>query len=196
MAKSSAKPYGKLFTSTFSLSAFTFGGGFVIIPLMKKKFVDELHWIEETEMLDLAAIAQSCPGAVAVNAAILVGYRVAGLGGVAVAVLGTVLPPLLILSVISYCYEAFRANVVVSAVLKGMQAGIAAVIADVVLNMGDKIIKKREWLSVALMALAFVANFVLKINVMYIILVCGAIGAARVLWQRRRAQNAGKEGKP
>lgn len=79
--KTPAATYWKLFSSTFYLSAFTFGGGFVIIPLMKKKFVDNLHWIEEEEMLDLTAIAQSSPGAIAVNASILVGYRVAGWSG-------------------------------------------------------------------------------------------------------------------
>ena len=124
--------YRKLFTSTFYLSAFTFGGGYVIIPLMKKKFVDDLQWIEKDEMLNFAAIAQSSPGAVAVNAAILLGYRIAGIPGALVTILGTVLPPLLILSVISFFYAAFRDNAVVNAVLKGMQAGVTAVIADVV----------------------------------------------------------------
>ena len=71
--------YAKLFLSTFQLSACTFGGGFVIIPLMRKKFVEQLGWIDEQEMMDLTAIAQSSPGAIAVNAAILVGYRVAGI---------------------------------------------------------------------------------------------------------------------
>lgn len=71
-----------LFFSTLYLSAFTFGGGYVIVSLMKKKFVDEYHWIEEDEMLDLIAIAQSAPGAIAVNGAIVVGYKLAGLPGV------------------------------------------------------------------------------------------------------------------
>ena len=62
--------YAKMFASTFTLSMFTFGGGFVIVPLMKKKFVDELHWIDEEEMLDMVAIAQSSPGAIAVNGSI------------------------------------------------------------------------------------------------------------------------------
>ena len=65
----------KLFISTLYLSTFTFGGGYVIVTLMKKKFVDEYHWIEENEMLDLVAIAQSSPGAIAVNGAIVVGYK-------------------------------------------------------------------------------------------------------------------------
>ena len=68
----------KLFISTLYLSTFTFGGGYVIVTLMKKKFVDEYHWIEENEMLDLVAIAQSSPGAIAVNGAIVVCYKLAG----------------------------------------------------------------------------------------------------------------------
>jgi chromate transporter len=192
--KLTAKQYWKLFSTTFSLSAFTFGGGFVIIPLMKKRFVDELHWIEEEEMLNLAAIAQSAPGAVAVNAAILVGYRIGGLRGAVLTILGSILPPLLILSVITLFYEAFRSNHLVSAVLKGMQAGIAAVICDVVINMGSHVVKAKEWLSILLMVLAFVANFVLKINVMYIILVCAVIGVLRVLWNGRKAKGKKEAG--
>ena len=91
----------KLFLSTLYLSAFTFGGGYVIVTLMKDKFVDKYHWIEENEMLDLIAIAQSAPGAIAVNGAIVVGYKLAGLAGVLTAIFGTVLPPFLIISVIS-----------------------------------------------------------------------------------------------
>ena len=83
----------KLFLSTLYLSAFTFGGGYVIVTLMKDKFVDKYHWIEENEMLDLIAIAQSAPGAIAVNGAIVVGYKLAGIVGVLTAILGTVLPP-------------------------------------------------------------------------------------------------------
>lgn len=83
-----------LFFTTFYISSFTFGGGFVIVTFMKRKFVDELHWIDEKEMLDFTALAQSCPGAIAVNAAILVGCKVCGLVGMAVAVLGTILPPM------------------------------------------------------------------------------------------------------
>ena len=95
----------KIFISTLYLSAFTFGGGYVIVSLMKKKFVDEYHWIEENEMLDLVAIAQSAPGAIAVNGAIVVGYKLAGIAGVMTAILGTVIPPFLILSVLSVFYQ-------------------------------------------------------------------------------------------
>ena len=183
--------YRKLFVSTFYLSAFTFGGGYVIIPLMKKKFVDDLHWIEENEMLNLTAIAQASPGAVAINAAILLGYRVAGILGALITILGTILPPFITLSVISVFYIAFRNNIVVNAVLKGMQAGVTAVIADVVLNLGNNVLKEKDVVSVITMVGAFIATFFLKINVMYIILVCGCIGGLKTLFQIKRVQKDG-----
>lgn len=99
--------FWKLFLSTLYLSAFTFGGGYVIVTLMKDKFVDKYHWIEENEMLDLIAIAQSAPGAIAVNGAIVVGYKLAGLAGVLTAIFGTVLPPFLIISAISVFIRCF-----------------------------------------------------------------------------------------
>lgn len=177
--------YKKLFISTFSLSAFTFGGGYVIVPLMKSKFVDELHWLEEKEMLDFIAIAQSSPGAIAVNTSILLGYRIAGLPGALLSILGTVLPPLIILSVISLFYAAFKENPLVAAVLKGMNAGVAAVIADVVINMGSSIVKEKDITSIAVMIMAFIAAFFFKINVMYIILACAVIGALRIFLVKR-----------
>ncbi len=179
---------GRLFLSTFYISAFTFGGGFVIIPLMKKKFCDELHWLEEQEMLDMAAIAQSSPGAVAVNASVLTGFRIAGIPGALTAILGTVLPPLLVLSVVSLFYDAFRSNPVVAAVLKGMQAGIAAVIADVVFSLGGDVLRSRQPLSIFLMAGAFAAALLLPINVIWILLFCGAAGIARGLYALRRGK--------
>lgn len=102
---------GKLFFSMLYISSFTFGGGFVIATFMKKKFVDELHWIDEKEMLDITALAQSSPGAIAVNVAILVGWQVDGLLGMLLAVLGTIIPPMVTLSVISLFYAAFASNV-------------------------------------------------------------------------------------
>ena len=183
--------YMKLFSSTFYLSAFTFGGGYVIIPLMQKKFVDDLKWIDEDEMLNLTAIAQSSPGAVAVNASILLGYRVAGILGAFISILGTVLPPLIIISIISFFYTAFRENIVVNAVLKGMQAGVAAVIADVVLNLGGNVVKEKDLISAFVMISAFIATFFLKINVMYIILVCGCIGDGKIMLQERKNKKDG-----
>ncbi|NCC75611.1 MAG: chromate transporter [Clostridia bacterium] len=180
----SRKNYRTIFQSTFFLSAFTFGGGYVIIPLMKKKFVDELGWLDEEEMLNIAAIAQSSPGAMAVNAAILIGWRLMGITGTLVAILGTVLPPLIILSVISLFYATFRDNPVVSAVLKGMMAGVCAVIFDVVITMGQNVLKTKKVLPTLIMVGAFVASFLMEINVIYIILFCAMLGALVSLHDR------------
>jgi chromate transporter len=183
--------YWKLFSSTFLLSAFTFGGGYVIVPLMRKKFVYHLHWIEDKEMLDITAIAQSSPGAMAINASILVGYRLAGLPGALVTVLGTVLPPLIVLSIVSYFYYEFRSSLVIRHILDGMQAGVVAVIADVTVKMAWAIIKQKEILAIAIMVVAFVVVRVFQVNLVYILLVSGLIGALNILIRRRADKEAG-----
>lgn len=176
----------KLFFSTLYISAFTFGGGFVIITFMKRKFVDGLHWIDEQEMLDLAALAQSSPGAIAVNAAILVGWRAAGFAGMLVAVLGTIIPPMVILSVISFFYAAFATNRYVALVLKGMQAGVAAVILDVVCGLGKNVLKEKSWLSIAVMAAAFAATWFFRVNVIYIILAAALAGICKEWFRHKK----------
>ena len=179
----------KLFFSTLYLSAFTFGGGYVIVTLMKKKFVDEYHWIEENEMLDLVAIAQSSPGAIAVNGAIVVGYKLAGIAGAVTAIIATIIPPFVIISLISVFYNAFRTNFLVSQMLEGMQAGVGAVIAAVVFEMGAGVVHGKNPVSMAIMVLAFLAACVLGINVVYIVIVCGLFGLARTLVQRGREKS-------
>ena len=166
----------KLFFSTLYLSAFTFGGGYVIVSLMRKKFVDDYHWIDEDEMLDLVAIAQSAPGPIAVNGAIVVGYKMAGLLGIFISVLATIIPPFVIISVISVFYEIFKTNLIVSLMLEGMQAGVGAVIASVCFEMGSGLLKVKNKLYPVIMIGAFVANYIFNINVMIVIIVCIMIG--------------------
>ena len=161
------------------MSAFTFGGGYVIVTLMKKKFVDEYHWIEENEMLDLIAIAQSSPGAIAVNGAIVVGYKLAGMIGTLTAIIATIIPPFVIISLISVFYNAFRENFLVSQMLEGMQAGVGAVIAAVVYEMGAGIVHGKNPMSLIIMAGAFVATCIFGVNVVYVVIVCGLIGVIR-----------------
>lgn len=179
---------GKLFLSTLYLSAFTFGGGYVIITLMKKKFVDEYHWIDEKEMLDLVAIAQSAPGPIAVNGAIVIGYKMAGAAGLLAAVLGTVIPPFVILSAVSFFYEAVRDNIWVAAVLSGMQAGVGAVIATVVYDMGAGIVREKSIFSILIMALSFAAVWLFQVNVICVVIVCGLLGVVRTLFRSKGGQ--------
>lgn len=186
------RKYRTLFLSTFQLSACTFGGGFVIIPLMRKKFVEEFHWIGEQEMMDLTAIAQASPGAIAVNASILVGYHAAGIPGAMVTVLGTVLPPLIIISAISMFYTAFRDSMIVNIFMEGMLAGVAAVICDVVMTMGGAVIKQRRTLPLLMLMVSFLAVRYWNINIIIIILVCGAVGATD-MWLRGKRKEGRKQ---
>jgi len=180
----------KLFSSAFVISAFTFGGGYVIVPLMKKKFTDTLGWLSEEEMLELVAVGQSSPGAVAINTATLVGWRMAGFPGAVTACLGTALPPLIILSLVCILYDRISGNAYVQAAMRCMQAGISAVIADVVLGMALPYFKDRRSFSIAVMVCVFVAAWFFSVNVAVIIIVCGAAGAARAIVNARRKGGA------
>ena len=179
----------QLFFATLYISACTFGGGFVIVTFMRRRFVEQLHWLDEREMLDFTALAQSAPGAIAVNAAVLVGWRVAGFCGMLAAALGTVLPPMVILSVISLGYRAFADNRCVALALGGMQAGVAAVVLDVVCGLGGTVLRERSPLHIAVMAAAFIAGALLGANVVYVILAAALAGVGHALL-RRRARGA------
>ena len=175
----------KLFLSTLYLSAFTFGGGYVIVTLMKSKFVDEYKWITEKEMLNITAIAQSAPGAIAVNAAVVVGFRLAGFIGVLVAVLGTIIPPFIIISLISLFYEVFRQNQMITLLLAGMEAGVAAVVVAVSVEMALGVVKDKDTILTIMMVVAFVANAVFNVSVIIIILISVLIGIAlHLLFQK------------
>ena len=182
----------QLFKATFLLSAFTFGGGFVIVSLMKKKFVEELRWLEEEEeMLDITAIAQSSPGPIPINASVILGYRMYGVVGSLVAILGTSLPPMIIISVISVFYAQFRSNRIIAIALQVMRAGVAAVIFDVVLNLAKKVVDTRRVLYILLMVTAFVGKVLLGVDAMVIILCCLVVGLADLAFElhanRRKA---------
>lgn len=188
-AESRLRTLRTLFFSTLYISSFTFGGGFVIVTLMKRRFADDLKWIDEKEMLDFTALAESCPGAVAVNAAILVGWKVCGFAGMLVAVLGTILPPILLLSVISLFYAAFSSNVWVASALRGMQAGVAAVVLDVAWELGSGVAREKSVFSAGILAAAFFCNFFLGVNVIFILLTAAAVGVLRLLASRKRERN-------
>ena len=182
----------QIFLSTLCLSAFTFGGGYVIVALMKKKFVDQYHWIEEKEMLDLIAIAEAAPGAIAVNGAVSVGCKLAGAAGAVTAVVATVLPPFVIISLLSMFYDAFRENVIVSQVLTGMQAGVGAVIASVTYDMTAEILREKSLPSIMIMAAAFLAISVFGVNVIFVILACLGLGIFHTVLKKRIRKNERK----
>ena len=178
--------YFELFKQIFVLSACTFGGGFVIIGMIRKVFADKLHWITEDEILDLTVIAQSTPGPLGVNMAVITGYRICGVPGALVCALAASLPPMLIISVISVFYNQFKDNRIIALLLQVMRAGVAAVIVDVVIDLTEKVIKTKKELWMTLMVAAFIALVVFKVNIIWLIMICGAVGLVNSL-------TAGKE---
>ena len=157
--------YWTLFKATFLVSAFTVGGGFIIIPLLKAKYVDEYHWINDKDALDMVAVAQSMPGVIAANCAIILGYRMAG-------VLGT----LITLSIVSYCYDYFVQSEIVRMILRGMQCGATALIVNVAIDLLVKQVKKKLVLPMLIIVGTFVGSIVFDINIMELIVIDGIIG--------------------
>lgn len=119
----------KLFFACLYLSTFTFGGGYVIVTLLKEKFVDQYHWIEEDEMLDLVAIAQSSPGAIAVNSATFVGMQISGILGAVIATLGCILPSCIIVTLLAYVYMKYRNMSLLQGTLASLRPAVVAMIA-------------------------------------------------------------------
>lgn len=182
MNKNKIKILWQLFISAFTLSAFTFGGGFVIVSLMKKKFVEDLGWLSEEEMLDITAIAQSSPGPIPINACVILGYRMCGILGSVVGVLGTALPPMIVISIISVFYAQFRENRIIATALMVMRAGVAAVIFDVVINLAKNVVKTKRALYIILMLAAFIAKCVFGASAMMVILACLLIGICDLVY--------------
>lgn len=176
----------QLFWSMFMLSACTFGGGFVIVSLLKKKVVEEHHWLEENEMLDVTAIAQSAPGPIPVNASVILGFRLYGVIGSLVAVAGTILPPMILLSIIAVFYDQFRSNTTITTALAVMRAGVAAVIFDVVINLAKNVLATKSKLYITLMIVTFILGYFFNISAMFIILGCLATGIVQAIMKLRR----------
>lgn len=131
----------KLFSTMLMLSAFTFGGGFVIVPLMRRRFVEELGWLSEEEILDMAAFAQASPGAVSVNVAVQIGARTAGAAGALCGALGTLLPPLAVLSVVSLAYDRLCGSLAAASFLYGLRLAVSAVISFSAARMAADILR-------------------------------------------------------
>lgn len=152
------------------ISTFTFGGGYVVVPMVRKYFVQKRKLFAEEELIEMAAVAQSSPGAIAVNMVSLAGYRSGGLLGMFLSCVCALVPPLVILTVVSVCYLEVTENPLIAAALKGMQAGTAALIVDFVVDMTALIMKERSGMSNALILTAFLVSFFTDINVIFVLL--------------------------
>jgi len=165
-----------LFSSMFVLSAFTFGGGYVIVSLMRKKFSERLKLIDEKEIFDLVALGQTAPGAIAVNSAVLVGFKILGVPGALVCGLGITLPPLIIITAIFLFYSVIRDHPAARAIMTGMGAGVAAIILDAAFNYQKQIFENKDIVPILIIPAALALTFIFKVNVVILLLGGALIG--------------------
>ena len=174
----------KLFLSTLYLSAFTFGGGYVIVTLMKKKFVDDYHWIEENEMLDLVAIAQSAPGPIAINAATFVGMKLTGMPGAVVATLGYITPSCIIVTIIAKLYLKYREMDMLQGILGGIRPAVVALIGSAGISIlqtafwgvsGKMVISDTSWLMVGIFVVCVILLRKVKMNPIWVMVLAGVM---------------------
>ena len=172
------KLYWKLFTSVLYVSTFMIGPGYVAIPLMKRRFEKDLGWVDSEEMADFVAIGQSVPGPLSTNTLIQLGYKMGGVLGILTAIFGAILIPMILTSLIQIFYSAFISNPYVSLIFKGMNAAVVAIMVDITLSMGMDNIKSAKHIPAVLIAVSFLLAFVIKVNVMLIMLGGVAVGVA------------------
>ena len=175
-----------LFGIFFKIGAFTFGGGYAMIPVIQKEIVDKKKWITNDDILDIVAIAESTPGPIAINTATFVGYKIAGFWGAFFATLGTVLPSFIIILVISFILDLFQGLKAVQYAFFGIRAGVLALLIKALVSMYKQCPK--NVVSYILMAISFIAVAVFDIQVLDVILFCAAFGLISALLCERRAE--------
>ena len=175
-----------IFSSFFKIGAFTFGGGYAMIPLIQKEAVEKKKWVSDEDILDIIAIAESTPGPIAINSATFVGYRAAGVLGSAAATLGVVLPSFIIILIISNVLEAFNEIQAVQYAFFGIRAGVLALVVKALINMYKK--SKKNWIFFVLAIFSFVAVGIFDVSVLPVLIICAAFSLIVSLICGRRAE--------
>lgn len=160
----------EIFLTFLKISSFTFGGGYTIIPVIKDEFSKKKKLIDEDDMMDIIAIAQSGPGAMAISTSILTGYKIKGIKGALAAAIGAVLPCIVIISIISFFYKEFSQNRIIQFALKGMSGAISAVLLNTTYNMYKNAVKKDSLYGHIVMVIAFLIAMFTDISTSWIIL--------------------------
>lgn len=166
----------EMFLIFLKIASFTFGGGYTIVPVMKDEFSVKRNLIDEKEMIDIVSISTSGPGPMAINCAILTGYRLHGVFGAIMAALASAMPSLIIITVVSYFYKEFSENYYVKSALLGMGGIIAGVLIITSYSMAKQALKENTLISAFIMISAFIASFVYDINTGIIILSVAIFG--------------------
>lgn len=168
----------------FKIGAFTFGGGYAMVPLIESEFVSKKKYLQQQEMADILALSQSLPGAIAINASVICGYKVAGISGAVLAVLGMALPSIISLTVVTYLYEWFKENTYVAGALKGIRASVVALLISAFLSLSKPF--RKDILAIVLCVIVFLISFILDINSIFIILGGILLGIVLAVVRRKK----------
>lgn len=175
-----------LFVTFFKIGAFTFGGGYAMIPIIQREIVEKRKWITDDDILEIIAIAESTPGPIAINSATFVGYRVAGFFGAFFATLGVVLPSFVIILLISFVLREFQSIKAVQYAFNGIRAGVLALLIKALVGMYKKAPKNA--VSYIVIAASFIITAFFDINVLFVIIGCAVFGLVTSVIAKRRAE--------
>lgn len=175
----------KLFYAFLKIGAFTFGGGYAMIPIIQKEVVDKQKWVTDDDILEIIAIAESTPGPIAINSATFIGYKTCGVLGSVAATFGVVLPSFVIILAISFLLNEFASLKVVKYAFYGIRAGVLALILKAFWTMYKKCPKSVIAYGVA--AFAFIVATFTNVNVLLIIISCAVIGLTSSIIKARRS---------
>ena len=184
---------GTLFWVFFSISAVALGGGLTMLPIMSREFVEKRNWMTDNDMVDTVAVMQSMPGIISINMAVLIGYRIAGVIGATVSVLGVVTPPTLIILVIAMFMKNLAGSDKLDHIFLGVRAAVSAMILLSAIKMGKQIIKGKV---AAVIAIAgFFAMVVFNVNAILLVIVSALIGLGMAYlphWFRKSSEEERK----
>ena len=180
------KDVWKLFVTFLKIGAFTFGGGYAMIPLIQKEAVEKNSWVTDDDILEIIAIAESTPGPIAINSATFVGYRTAGVMGSVAATLGVVLPSFVIIYAISFVLRQFQDLKAVQYAFQGIRAGVLALLCKALWGMYKK--NQKNWASYIVMAGAFILTGLLDVSVLPVLVGCAVFGLVTAKVMEGRAQ--------
>ena len=166
--------YWDSFKTFFKIGIFTLGGGYAMIPLIEEEVVNRHRWVEKEELLDLIAIAQSCPGVFAINIATFIGYKLQKTRGAICTTVGTALPSFLIILAIAIFFSAFKDNPVVAAMFRGIRPAVVALIAVPMFRMAQQ--AKIGWSNAWIPIVSALLIWALGVSPIYIILIAGIAG--------------------
>ena len=166
--------YWESFKTFFKIGIFTLGGGYAMIPLIEEEVVNRHKWVNKDELLDLIAIAQSCPGVFAINISIFIGYKLYKVRGALATAFGTALPSFLIILIIAMFFHHFEDNKVIAAMFRGIRPAVVALIAVPTFRMAQQ--ARIGWTNCWIPIVSALFIWLLGVSPIYIILIAGVAG--------------------